>query len=269
LLYGKVQSGKTRAMIFTAAMCLDNGFRIVVVLTSDNVELVDQTSHRFKVVDGPIWLNSNDRSEWEADEAHIRQHLHRNGLIVVCSKNGKHQDILIDFLRRINASDFPAVILDDEADQATPDTTRAARSRGGAGAPTYASRTHRRIIRNEKPDELGDSLRQTLRHNVYVQVTATPYALLLQQTTDPLRPAFTYIVEPGDGYMGGDGKDNYHGVRAVRQFLVSTPTQRAALPAYLAEHVDTSGEFKAVVSSRRTLHLRFEISSSVVFSDGF
>ncbi len=204
LLYGKVQSGKTRAMIFTAAMCLDNGFRIVVVLTSDNVELVDQTSHRFKVVDGPIWLNSNDRSEWQADETHIRQHLHRNGLIVVCSKNGKHQDILIDFLRRINASDFPAVILDDEADQATPDTTRAARSRGGSGAPAYASRTHRRIIRNEKPDELGDSLRQTLRHNVYVQVTATPYALLLQRTTDPLRPAFTYIVEPGAGYMGGE-----------------------------------------------------------------
>lgn len=204
LLYGKVQSGKTRAMIFTAAMCLDNGFRIVVVLTSDNVELVDQTSHRFKVVDGPIWLNSNERSEWQADEQHIREHLHRNGLIVVCSKNGKHQDILIDFLRRINASDFPAVILDDEADQATPDTTRAARSRGGAGAPAYASRTHRRIVRNEKPDELGDSLRQTLRHNVYVQVTATPYALLLQRVDDPLRPAFTYIVEPGNGYTGGD-----------------------------------------------------------------
>jgi hypothetical protein len=57
------------------------------------------------------------------------------------------------------------------------------------------------------------------------------------------------------------------GVCAVRQFLVSTPAQRAALPAYLVHHFSASGGFKAVVSSRRTLHLRFEISSSFVFSD--
>jgi len=204
LLYGKVQSGKTRAMVFTAAMCFDNGFRVVIVLTSDNVKLVDQTTNRFLAIDGPIPLHSNDRSEWEADEAHIRTHLAQSGLLVVCSKNGRHQETLLNFLRRIGADGYPAVILDDEADQATPDTTRAARSRGGAGAPAFASRTNRLIIRNDKPDELGDSLREILRHNVYVQVTATPYALLLQGIDDPLRPDFTFIVEPGPGYLGGE-----------------------------------------------------------------
>lgn len=37
LLYGRIQSGKTLGMITTAALAMDNGFRIVVVLTSDNV----------------------------------------------------------------------------------------------------------------------------------------------------------------------------------------------------------------------------------------
>ncbi|RKG73064.1 hypothetical protein D7V88_37080 [Corallococcus terminator] len=44
LLYGRVQSGKTLAMITTAAMAIDNGFKVVVVLTSDNVSLVKQTA---------------------------------------------------------------------------------------------------------------------------------------------------------------------------------------------------------------------------------
>src|SRR5690242_11518820 len=32
LLYGKVQSGKTLAMIATTALALDNGFRVIIVL---------------------------------------------------------------------------------------------------------------------------------------------------------------------------------------------------------------------------------------------
>ena len=53
LLYGRVQSGKTAAMVLTAALALDNGFKIVMVLTADNVELVRQTSDRFRDLDGP------------------------------------------------------------------------------------------------------------------------------------------------------------------------------------------------------------------------
>src|SRR5688572_6457115 len=35
LLYGRVQSGKTAGMVLTSALALDNGFRIVIVLTAD------------------------------------------------------------------------------------------------------------------------------------------------------------------------------------------------------------------------------------------
>src|SRR5262245_13782317 len=54
LLYGRVQSGKTNAMILAAALAFDNGFRTVVVTTTDNVALVKQTASRFRVLDdGP------------------------------------------------------------------------------------------------------------------------------------------------------------------------------------------------------------------------
>jgi hypothetical protein len=43
LVYGRIQSGKTRAMIASTAMAFDNGFRISVVMTSNINDLVRQT----------------------------------------------------------------------------------------------------------------------------------------------------------------------------------------------------------------------------------
>src|SRR5690606_3405425 len=40
--------------------------------------------------------------------------------------------------------------------------------------------------------------------HVFLQVTATPYALLLQRVDSPLRPKFTYLLDPGSGYTGGE-----------------------------------------------------------------
>ncbi len=67
LLYGLVQSGKTIGMILTTSLCIDNGFRSVVVLTSNNVALVRQTASRFKALDGPRVFSSvkDDFYEWE------------------------------------------------------------------------------------------------------------------------------------------------------------------------------------------------------------
>ena len=58
LLYGRIQSGKTVAMIALVAAALDNRFKVVVVLTSDNVTLVSQTANRFAALDSPIVVNA-------------------------------------------------------------------------------------------------------------------------------------------------------------------------------------------------------------------
>ena len=43
LVYGRIQSGKTRAMIASTALAFDNGFRVSVVMTSNINDLVSQT----------------------------------------------------------------------------------------------------------------------------------------------------------------------------------------------------------------------------------
>lgn len=204
LLYGRIQSGKTNAMILSTALAIDNGFRVIVVLTSDNTALVEQTASRFRVLDeGPLVYASTSEQQWTDDRENIARHLARHGVVFVCSKNRARMSSLIAALRAAGAADYPALIFDDEADQATPDTTTASRASGRAGAPAHGSTTYRLAVQNDAASEEGESIRETLRHNVFVQVTATPYALLLQNIDSPLRPTFTRLLEPGEGYTGG------------------------------------------------------------------
>ncbi len=187
LLYGRIQSGKTVAMIALVAAAIDNGFRVIVVLTSDNVKLVAQTTDRFAVLEGPNTLDALNPSAWETDDKHIGKHLGK-GVVFVCSKNKTRLDGLIAFLKKVGAPDYPALILDDEADQATLDAHI-----GQDGVDPTAIHTR-----------VANELRTTLRHHVFLQVTATPYALLLQSVGTQLRPSFTRLLEPGAGYTGGE-----------------------------------------------------------------
>jgi hypothetical protein len=196
-------------MIVTSALAVDNGFRVIVVVTSDSLELVEQTRSRFELIDGPLVYSSRQNAsseyDWDANIDTIRREMPRRGLVLVVAKNVNHQTALAEFLRAVDANRHPALILDDEADQATPDTTTRARSTGRANAPRFGSAIFRRIVHNDRPDELGDSLREILHHNVFLQVTATPYALLLQNLDSALRATgFTSLLEPGVGYAGGE-----------------------------------------------------------------
>lgn len=197
LLYGRIQSGKTVAMIGLVAAAIDNGFRVVVVLTSDNVKLVSQTTERFAALEGPNALDALNPGAWESDYKHIGKHLAHSGVVFVCSKNKTRLDALIAFLERIGAPNYPALILDDEADQATLDANLARSSRAKAkGLPG--------VDPTAINARVADLLRSTLRHHVFLQVTATPYALLLQSVGTELRPSFTRLLEPGAGYTGGE-----------------------------------------------------------------
>lgn len=203
LLYGRIQSGKTVGMIQFSALAIDNGFRVVVVLTSDNVKLVDQTAKRFSALDGMV-MSSTNVLDWPSEIEHVKKNLPSVGLVLVCAKNQSHLASLVQFLDSIGAGDHPALILDDEADQATLDTTVAARSKGRPSAPKFGSTINRRTLKNDRPGETGLSVAEVLRHFVFLQVTATPYALLLQNAESPLRPKFSHLLEPGAGYTGGE-----------------------------------------------------------------
>src|SRR5258706_2339162 len=119
LLYGRVQSGKTVAMITFAAAAIDNGFRVIVVLTSDFVKLVEQTADRFAALDGPLIKNALQSDNWNDDREHVKKHIGKHGVVFICTKNQQRLTALVDFLTAIGAAGYPALVLDDEADQAT------------------------------------------------------------------------------------------------------------------------------------------------------
>jgi len=196
LLYGRIQSGKTVAMIALVAAAIDNGFRAIIVLTSDNLKLVSQTTDRFAALDGPIAVDALTKG-WESDHRHIGKKLGQSGVVFVCSKNKTRLDNLLAFLQQIGAPNYPALVLDDEADQATLDTNRAksSKSKSDTGDELDPTAIYDRVVRQLSP---------ALRHHVFLQVTATPYALLLQTVGTKLRPSFVRLLEPGQGYTGGE-----------------------------------------------------------------
>ncbi|WNZ62426.1 Z1 domain-containing protein [Myxococcus sp. MxC21-1] len=195
LLYGKVQSGKTNATVATAALAGLNGFRCIVVLTSDNVWLGKQTYQRFRdalLEDGPVIRHWED---WRHDPAssgtQLKNALSDTGILLVSTKNVKNLENLCTVLRKAGAKNHPALIIDDEADNASLDTNTARRTRDSNVPPS------------EVFSHIAD-IRKLIPNHMYLQVTATPQSLLLQGLDHPSRPVFCEVSESGTGYIGGE-----------------------------------------------------------------
>jgi hypothetical protein len=187
LLYGLIQSGKTSIITAASAMAADNGFKCIIILTSDNNPLYGQTHKRTRqALRGLKVLGKN---EWEDKESFERQ-VRNSPFAVICSKNSKTLNGIIQAFKSAGAKGakgLPTFIVDDEADQASLNTHT---SKG-----TEEISTINRLI---------SELRSFFPVNTYLQVTATPQALFLQTPDHPFRPSFTVLSEPGEGYIGGE-----------------------------------------------------------------
>ena len=183
LLYGLIQSGKTSIIQIAAALAADNGFQCIMILTSDNDLLYDQTLERMRMaLQGLSVLGKND---WK-DTRRFERQLRSPPFVIVCSKNGSKLSSLLDGFRKAGARGISALIFDDEADQASLNT-----------------KTSKEGEQVSKINEVISELRGFFRVNSYVQVTATPQALFLQNPDHRYRPSFTILSEPGPGYVGG------------------------------------------------------------------
>lgn len=184
LLYGLIQSGKTSIITVAAAMAADNGFHCIVVLTSDIDVLYDQTLERVKrALPGLTVLGKND---WRDTQRFERQ-LRMSPFVIVCSKNGRKLSGLLEAFKAARAKGLSAMIIDDEADQASLNT--------------YTSKGGEQV---SKINEVITHFREFFGVNTYLQVTATPQALFLQRPDGSYRPSFTVLSEPGSGYVGGE-----------------------------------------------------------------
>jgi len=201
LVVGYVQSGKTQSMTAVSSLARDNGCRIVVLLAGVTNILLHQSAKRFREAlrgatgRATAWRMFNSADGFAETELQDLQRAvaewndpvfkdDRQTLLYVVLKNHTHLDQLHWLLSRANMKGIPALIIDDEADQAGLNTSP---------DEPQGSTTYQRIAR----------VRSSLPHHTYLQYTATPQAPLLIALDDMLSPAFAELVEPGDAYTGG------------------------------------------------------------------
>ena len=112
VIYGEPQSGKTEMMIALTAKLLDEGHKIILVLLNDSVQLLDQNLERFQR--SGLSPSPKKFSEILTPEIVIGE----RQWIIFCKKNAQDLQKLIQKIE--GHSD--RVILDDEADYATPNS---------------------------------------------------------------------------------------------------------------------------------------------------
>jgi hypothetical protein len=181
LLFGEVQSGKTAHMfgIIAASADIDAGFKTFVLLTTNNRNLQQQTIRRaFRQL---TTFNVCDESD---DVRFIHAGLGRPSLVVLKKDPNVLKTWNAHFASANRLANGPIFILDDEADNASPNTKINQRE---------LSRTF----------ELIQTMRGIGTSSIYLQVTATPQALVLQGVDSATRPEFLHYFEPGRGYLGG------------------------------------------------------------------
>jgi hypothetical protein len=202
LVVGYVQSGKTMSFETVIALARDNGYCLIIVLAGTKNTLRSQSEDRLKkdlgLVNGSDhWHHFSNptkkvRSQIEGRVDDWRKKNSRKSLLITVLKHGGHIEKLTEVLGQLSIAQVPALIIDDESDQASLNTN-ANRIRTNRAPATAKSTTYERIL----------GLRDVLPHHSYLQYTATPQANLLLAQTDLLNPSFSELVTPGGGYTGG------------------------------------------------------------------
>jgi hypothetical protein len=227
LIYGLVQSGKTGVLTVTGAMGADEGYRTIIILTSDNDPLYEQTLGRAQeAFPGIDIIGKKDFKDVDS----FLQRIKGGTCAIVTTKNSGLLRTLIENFKQGKVRGLTCLIIDDEADQASLNT----KERRADGTK---SAINDRIV----------ELRTFFEKNTYLQVTATPQALFLQTPGHDFRPKFTVLSHPGSDYVGGEdffGDDS----KLVREFDLNDitvlapgpqPTPMMEIPASLLRALDT------------------------------
>ena len=158
VVHGEPQSGKTEFMIALTCYLLDQGYKTIFVIVNDNVELETQNFERFL---GASQLNPSPTKDSELiglPRSQLKQDLKR---VIFCRKNVNRLKNLIE-----NSQFFSnRVVIDDEADYATPDTN-----------------INKENKDSSKINEKVSNLVQLDKGGIYIGVTATPGRLDLNNT---------------------------------------------------------------------------------------
>lgn len=189
IMIGKVQSGKTSSFIGLAALAMDNGYPLIVVLGGTKKNLVDQNRDRIDQYfnnskDVHVMAIGGEHDNSSVLEEGFIKDLINNGdkVVLVVLKKSQRMERVSDMIRTEVGLE-PVLIVDDEGDEATPN----GKVFQGKASSTYSSA----IKLMNVPKRCG-----------FISVTATPQANYLINSDDALSPKFGVLIQPGEGYCG-------------------------------------------------------------------
>lgn len=187
LALGYVQSGKTTSITALAAAAADDGYHVIVALLGSTNLLLDQNRQRLEGSLGIttrndyVWISeTNPATDAAGKKLRGFVDMGRVCLLPVLKHAGRIRAVAKQLAKL--PDELRVLIIDDEADQASLNTSKDAESQ------TYAA------IRE---------LRSAVPSHLYVQYTATPYAPLMLDSADILSPQHVEFLTPGEGYTGG------------------------------------------------------------------
>ena len=203
LVLGEVQSGKTLSFTSVIALARDNKIPVTVLLAGTKRPLMKQnyeqlqkdlnrnssgsaaqwfitnntkSDTRKQVVDAlDDWFNGDTPNEF------------KKAIVIASMKTPAGIKKVTNFLRQIQEElqiTIPTLIIDDEGDQASPNT----KVDQDEFSSTYAA--------------ISD-LRDSLENHSFLSYTATPEANLLLSLSDHLSPESVVVLSPGEEYVGG------------------------------------------------------------------
>ena len=193
LVVGYVQSGKTANFSAVITKAVDEGYRLVIVMTGILESLRSQTQARLQngVADAIIKSKksvislTSVKSDISSDDAsNLEANLRTGGVVyAVVKKNHNCLKYLMEQLRIVNQKGLlkgvPVLIIDDESDQATPNT---------------ANKTEDYSTINGDMRQIWDQVQQ----GSYVAYTATPFANVFMNPKDEERYTEHFDSEESD-----------------------------------------------------------------------
>lgn len=193
LVVGHVQSGKTANYAAVMAKATDAGYRMVIVLSGMHNNLRKQTQQRLTadVADESWFALTDEDNDFSGVQRGSALLVSRTPSLAVVKKNPHRLRWLLNFLRDIKLEtrrNCPILLLDDEADQATPNTGK---------IDGEASRIN----------QLVKDIWKEIPTGSYVGYTATPFANVFMDPDDDtdLYPSdFILALEPGKDYFGAE-----------------------------------------------------------------
>ncbi|MDO8872889.1 MAG: Z1 domain-containing protein [Methanoregula sp.] len=239
LVLGYVQSGKTANYTALIAKATDAGYRLIIVLSGIDNSLRLQTQIRLKhelvgysgqglhavplPPTGKQWIEftrEEIKGDFKPGYANPAVLQGSQPVLLVIKKNGTVLRRLISWLDKApdeSLQSIPVLVIDDEADQASIDTTG-----------TYQTEDHTDDREIDDPSTINKRIRQILqkfRKSAYVAYTATPFANILIPH-DTYHPEYTNDLYPKDFIIDLPKPHGYYGAEELFGISENPNTER-------------------------------------------